>query len=116
MFGDDERVDGSGRYLYSDWRYNSSTPAAARRQPGIVFSHPMTKGSFQGGMYDWLLSMSPEQIEEKLISFSDFHLDLLAVSSPSMRARVHLIRQRDPHIDTEQHCRELRSVLDRLRK
>jgi hypothetical protein len=110
-FTDKNNIDGSGRYLYRDWRSHPDTPSSARNQPSVVFELPTAGTASVSGMYDWLLSASREDLESRLLGFSNFHFDLLAVSSPELRARVKLVRRADPHIDTERRCKELHSVL-----
>jgi hypothetical protein len=111
-FVDDDNIDEAGRYLYVDWRDYPDLPEAIGSQPTAVISQPPTVSG--EGMYDWLISMPREDLQELLLSFSDFHLDLVAVSSPSLRTRVELIRRRDPQTSTERRCRELREALDSM--
>jgi hypothetical protein len=67
-------------------------------------------------MYDWILSMPRERLEERLLSFSDVHLDLLALSAPDVRARIDVIRRRDSDIDTQRRYQELQRVVDKMSK
>lgn len=116
IFGDEGSVDGSGRYLYSNWRDHPSVREHVRSQPDAEIFVPATERLIGGTMYDWLLTMPHEKLEELLISFSDFHLDLVSLSSPDLRRRVELVRQEEPQISTERHCRELQAVLDRMNR
>jgi hypothetical protein len=115
LFGDEDQVDEGGRYLFIDWRDDLSLPAEVRNQSEDPFAGPVPSDSVSGGMYDWLVSTSPGQLEEMLLSFSDMHLDLIAVSSPTLRKQVEVIRGSWPPASMAKRLGDLNRTLIAMR-
>ena len=114
MFVDDAMLDTAGRYVYTDRVRDPRTPEALRVSPIVIVSPPQLPAS--AGMYDWILSMPQGRLEERLLSFSDVHLDLFAVSSTDGRARVDRLRQGEPPEFAERRYRELERVIGQITK
>jgi hypothetical protein len=115
LFGDELHVDENGRYLYSDWRDDLSLPSYVRNAPNPIRTDSDAGEAAMGGMYAWLVSAPPAQLEEVFLSFSDMHLDLLALALPDLRRKVESIRRDRPQISTERRCRDLEAAVNKRR-
>jgi hypothetical protein len=115
LFGDEASVDEDGRYLYRDWRDDLSLPWHVRNPTEPIFRPSGSLEATTAGMYDWLIAMPQAQIEEALLSFSDIHLDLIALSSRHLRRQVELIRRDRPQINTDRRCKDLESAANKIR-
>ena len=115
-FADEENLDAGGRYLYRDWRDDPHAQHVLEPGPAVVVGLASRTGSQNRGMYDWLSSASAEELEDSLLSLSDFTLDLVSVSSADIRRSVEIVRARDTHINTVDRCKELARAIALLRK
>jgi hypothetical protein len=106
-----ESVDGAGRYLYRDWLDDPDMQELTVHQPILELALPIVPSD--AGMFDYLAELSSEEMEERLMMFSDFLLDLVALSSPRLLEQVKVIRKAEVNVSTEYHCRELQRAIDR---
>ena len=81
-FTADEDVDEHGFYLYTDW-----TAADSSESPAIV-AIAAGAGSSQGTGYEHLRRLTEDELGEYLMYFSDFHLNVLSLSSPIVFQRI----------------------------
>jgi len=115
-FADEESLDAGGRYLYRDWRDNPHAQHVLEPGPAVFVGLASRTESQNRGMYNWLSSASAEELEDSLLSLSDFTLDLVSLSSAGIRRRVEMLRARDTHINTQDRCKELARAIALLRK
>lgn len=85
-FADETDVDEHGRYLYRDWDDESPSDDAILSRSQHADPLPGRTG------YERFAEEGDDDVGEYLMSFSDFHLNLVALSSSTLNERVRVLR------------------------
>jgi hypothetical protein len=110
-FGDPESVDSNGYFLYMDW----STTGSREQHQGEVADLASDPVALNLGWLTSVATMSPDQkAEDLLMRFSDLHLYLLILVSPTLEARVQLV-YRDPPERAKRRRRIAAALAEALR-